>query len=1015
MSRPVGRRWRGLLCLIPVLAAPLISAELAGVVRSGETAIPGAVVTATQGERTIRTATDSAGRFVFEGVPAGSWQMRVEIFGFEIGNLTGVEADREVVVELVMRPRTRSQTQAASGTARVENDPEPQPGSPGPGGVQLASSGSENVTESFLISGSVSQGLQGSDSGSMAVRGWGAALRRGATRRGRRVSATWNRSDSGLDARPYSISGQPAAKPDYSTDRVTLSLGGPLRIPRLAPGRGHNYSVSYEARRGRDPFSAFATVPGVRERAGDFSQSFTRGPVAIFDPQGSAPFPGAVIPQQRIRPASTGLLDFIPLPNQPGALQNYQLASRTSRTGDSVRGTLNLRLGSKDQLSVAPQYLRNASGQLQNFGYLDESDSETYSSTITWTRTVSPNSSFAAWWAWTDTHSETTPFFAYKENVAGRLGIAGTSQSPINYGPPNVDFTNFGGLRDASADSRKDWSSVFGLGYYRYGGPHSLTIGADVTLIRLDVVADENARGTYFFSGLATSRLTAEGLPVDSTGFDFADFLLGRPQSASIRFGSPDNGYRSLFYDVHVTDDWQVRENLSLSLGVRYEFSAPFTETRGRIANLDVASGFANVAVVSPGQPGPFSGRFPEALIDADRNDISPRFGFAWRPFRKGKLNLRGGYGIYYNGAIYSRAVQRLASQPPFANAGTVSTTAAAPLQIEQGFTAVSASPRDVIRNTYAVDRRYRTGYAQIWNFAVSKDLPHAILLEAGYLASKGTRLDIQRAPNRAAPGSPLSSEDRRAIGNAQGFIYDSSDGNSILHAGQFRFVRRFQKGVALNAFYSFSKSIDNASTFGGGVGVVAQDDTNLRAERGLTSFDERHSLNVNWTLLSPVGGQGAPLRLGRAWQRLFGNWVVLGGLRVRSGGWLTARTLGNRSDAGGTGVVGSSRADATGQPVTGGAAFFNLGAFAVPAANRFGNASRNTIPTPRTLTINASLGRTFFLGESRSLEFRLDSSNTGNFVNVTRFGTVVNASTYGVMTGVQGMRTMSTTMRLRF
>jgi len=418
---------------------------------------------------------------------------------------------------------------------------------------------------------------------------------------------------------------------------------------------------------------------------------------------------------------------------------------------------------------------------------------------------------------------------------------------------------------------------------------------------------------------------------------------------------------------------------------------------------------------VTPGQNGPFSGRFPSALIDPDRNNLSPRLGFAWRPFAKGSLNFRGGYGIYYNGAVYERAALRLASQPPFAQTGILTTSTANPLRIETGFVDVSANPNDQIRNTYAVSRAYRIGYAQIWNFSVSRSLPRSLFVEAGYLSTKGTRLDIQRLPNRAAPGSPLTSEQRRLIDNAVGFTFDSSDGNSILHAGQLRLVRRFQKGMSMNAFYSFAKSIDNASTFGGGAGVVAQDDRNLRAERGLSSFDVRHTLNLSYLVLSPVGDQGAPLQLRGPAGALFKNWVLLGGVSVRSGGWLTARVLGNRADSGGTGSIGSGRADSTGAEVGGEPGFFNLAAFAIPAPTRFGNAGRNTIPTPATLVLNLSVTRTFSFDDRRNLEFRMDSNNFGNFVNINRFGTTVNASNYGVATAARGMRTSSISLRFRF
>jgi hypothetical protein len=134
----------------------------------------------------------------------------------------------------------------------------------------------------------------------------------------------------------------------------------------------------------------------------------------------------------------------------------------------------------------------------------------------------------------------------------------------------------------------------------------------------------------------------------------------------------------------------------------------------------------------------------------------------------------------------------------------------------------------------------------------------------------------------------------------------------------------------------------------------------------------------------------------------------------MRTGSPFTATVLGNRSDAGGTGNVGSARAGATGLAV-GGGEFFNLAAFALPPATRFGNAGRNTIPGPGSFSMNGSFGRAFTLGERRVLDFRVEASNLMNTVNITRFGTTVNSSNYGVATGAGSMRTVTANLRVRF
>ncbi len=261
----------------------------------------------------------------------------------------------------------------------------------------------------------------------------------------------------------------------------------------------------------------------------------------------------------------------------------------------------------------------------------------------------------------------------------------------------------------------------------------------------------------------------------------------------------------------------------------------------------------------------------------------------------------------------------------------------------------------------------------------------------------------MQAAPNRAAPGSPLTAGQRLSIADATGFTYESSNGDSVYHALNTRLTRRFRRGLSLNATYTFAKSIDNSSTFGGAGNTVAQDFNDLKAERGLSSFDHRHVFNMNALISVP-----------RSENKFLKDWTLSGALVAQSGSPLTARVLGNQSDSSGTGVVGASRAEATGLPISGGQ-FFNLAAFTLPPATGYGNAGRNTIPGPGSINLNSSIQRQFSLTERKKLEFMVNFNNVLNHVNYTSFGTVVNAANYGLITGAGGMRTVLATVRFRF
>src|SRR5207248_6585168 len=147
-------------------------------------------------------------------------------------------------------------------------------------------------------------------------------------------------------------------------------------------------------------------------------------------------------------------------------------------------------------------------------------------------------------------------------------------------------------------------------------------------------------------------------------------------------------------------------------------------------------------SVVTPGQPGPFSGNLPTSLIRPDTNNLSPRFGFAWKPVGKKALTIRGGYSIFFNGSAYGSFAARMASQPPFVRSASLSTSSANRLTLQNGF---AAAPSQTITNNYAIDPKYRLGYAQTWTFAVQENLPHNSIVEFEYIGTKGTGLDILR------------------------------------------------------------------------------------------------------------------------------------------------------------------------------------------------------------------------------------------------------------------------------
>ena len=204
---------------------------------------------------------------------------------------------------------------------------------------------------------------------------------------------------------------------------------------------------------------------------------------------------------------------------------------------------------------------------------------------------------------------------------------------------------------------------------------------------------------------------------------------------------------------------------------------------------------------------------------------------------------------------------------------------------------------------------------------------------------------------------------------------------------------------------------------------TVAQDYLDLQAERGLSAFDVRHRLLINYTYEFPFGERRHWLSRGGALAGVLGSWQVNGVTTIQSGNPYTARVLGNLSSIGGTAAISNLRADATGQPVSLPGSdhttqeFFNVGAFSLPPVGQFGDAGRNTITGPGTVNFNMSLSRFITLSREKGarLEFRIDSNNAFNTPNFSGLATVVNGQGFGRITSVKSMRSLDFALRLRF
>ncbi len=834
--------------------------------------------------------------------------------------------------------------------------------------------------------------------------------------------ASFQLTNSALNAKPFSLNGLDIPQAAYAQSRFSLIVGGPLLVPEIVKDPKTQFFLTYFGTRARNPELFTQTVPTAAERIGDFSQATqslgtaatTNVPLTIYQPTSTGArtaFPGNVIPASLLNPVSLDLLKFYPLPNQPGTANNYQFETAQANNTDNLGVRVQRSITSKDRLSMNVQYQRRDGTTAQPFGYSDTVSGYGLNTSLQWTRNLTTDAISNARVTFNRNYTEIVPFFSSMANIEAQLGIQNASTNSLDYGPPTLNFTNFASLSDSAPTLNRNQTQGVSETVNLLKGTHSVSLGVGYTRSDLSARTDPNGRGALNFTGQATSQL-ANGTPVTGTGYDLADFLLGDPQSASIQYGQTDYFRQNQLF-AYAQDEWKVRANLTLIGGLRWQYYSPFSEEYGRLANLDLAPGFTNVAVVTPGSAGPYTGAFPSGLINPDYHNFAPRLGLAWKitQFKKSTV-VRAGYGIYYNSQAYQQFTTALAEQPPFATSRSVNTSVADPLTLINAF---STTVPNEITNTFAVDRYYRTPYAGTWNVSLQRDFGGGFFTELLYMGTKGTGLDVRIAPNLQPAGTAATLTQTTQVGNASGFIYDEPVGNSIFNALHVRLVRRFNHGISFNALYQFAKSIDDSSTLGGGVASVAQNWQDIEAERGLSSFDIRHQFTGSFVWTSPVGGPGNHMASDTFIGRLLKDWQLSGSVTAQTGEPLTARVLGNTTQLAQTNGAGSERADATGLPIDSGSGFFNLDAFAIPPEGTYGNAGRNTITGPGLFSLNTAFARSFNLSERRRIEFRLQANNVLNHVNYTNLYTVVNAVNYGLPSAAGGMRTLTAVLRFRF
>jgi hypothetical protein len=384
---------------------------------------------------------------------------------------------------------------------------------------------------------------------------------------------------------------------------------------------------------------------------------------------------------------------------------------------------------------------------------------------------------------------------------------------------------------------------------------------------------------------------------------------------------------------------------------------------------------------------------------------------------------VKAGYGVYHDTSVYLSPMLQLAQQAPLSKSVKEQNSPACPLTLASGFTSCGTTTPD----TFALDPNFRVGYAQTWQVSIQRDMPWALQLTATYLGVKGTHGIQEFLPN----SYPLGASDP-CPDCPSGFAYETSGGNSARQSGQLQLRRRLRAGFAASLLYTYSKSIDDDAALGGqghassasqtdfstGAAAspnaqVAQNWLDLKAERSLSSFDQRHLLNLQAQYTTGQGLEGGTLFGG--WRgKALKEWTLLTQISVGTGLPETPVFL---AAVPGTGWIGPLRPSLTGAPISGGqnGAHINPAAFAAPAAGTWGTAGRNSITGPNQFSLDGAMQRTFRPSKLFYLDARIDATNLLNHAVFTSWNSTLESAQFGLPQSVNSMRSLQATMRVRF
>jgi hypothetical protein len=856
-------------------------------------------------------------------------------------------------------------------------------------------------------------------------------------------------TDNAFNAIPFFKS----TKPQYIANDFGGTMSGPVGIPGL---RHHTYFFgTYEGY--RNPQTQFITdsVPTAAMRGGDFSGISTK----IIDPTTGMQFTNNMIPAQRISTQSQGILSLYPLPNTGTATQlanNYEVLRRADYSTNQFDARIDKNITSKQSAFGRFSWKNIDQAIPQQLLVPSETQSDQYRLlALSYNYIIRSNLLNEARFGFTwNSTVKSLPFNG--GSFTNSLGLAGIGPTfPFN-GLPDVNINNFTGLNtDRGNSTLRSDTTQFTDNLSWIVGHHSLKFGLDYRHIRVTLplsFVSGNNYGQYNFVN-------------DFTGYSFADFLLGLPQTTAIAILESDANGRTNHYAVYAQDSFRVNQKLTLEYGLRFEFNPAYTDPSGYLGNFDPRIPGTGAIIYPDGQQNLISGNFlqainacpgpeengvpctpinsaseeglPNSLRTASKR-IVPRFGFAYRPFDD-RTVIRGGFGLYnvtVLGSIYSSLASTLqADTRTYTNLGPNGQPLFAFPQTQLPGLGNLAALASESFNT-AVPIHFKDPYAMQTNFSIERDLSHQTGLRISYIGLQTRQLvwtrDLdQLEPSTTYYGTQIQNRSVLPFPNWRQIHYRDNGANASYNSLQAE-LRHNYRALTFDAAYTLARNLadnqgpapnsftlENANT-------LVSDSYDRNLDYGPVYGTPRQHLGATCVYQLPYGrGRRFGNNSHAVTNEVLGGWQLSTIFVTETGPYLTPFLNGIDPSGTGSGIAGGSRqrVDEVANPNIrnhDAAQWFNVNAFVCPGGGslatcregegtganapigRYGNQGIGTLIGPGTVVLHGGLAKEFVLGERFRLHAEGTFTNLFNHVNLGDPTLSLNNSQVGTITSTR-------------